>query len=184
MADGHLGVFDPAVVSVGDDEDVLTDVGEAAALRTDERDRVEAIRISPLHRLDEVGRVAADAHAEREVAGLSVVLELAEKDILEGVVVAERGHPGGVVVERQNAESLPKGVRGTLADIGHKVSCIRRTAAIAEDEDLRPLAVGIAEKIDDPRDLIERERRVDFALFGNVVLKPVIERLNRVIRGS
>ena len=90
----------------------------------------------PFDGLHDVRRVAADAQHEHEVARPGIILELADEDVFVGVVVAQRGDPTDVVVERQHAEALADLVAGAFAEVGGEVRGVGGAAAVAEDEDL------------------------------------------------
>ena len=154
---------------------MLGDVGQAAALRPDERHRRQPVVAGPAHRPHEVRGVAADAHAEGQVARPGVILELAEEHVLERVIVPQGRHPGGIVVQRQDAEPARRHVGGAFAEVGREMGGVGGAAAVAEDENLRPLIPGPAQQRDDARDLFERQRGVGLLLPVPILHQPASE---------
>ena len=154
MANRHVGVFDAAVVVGIDDNGVVGDFGELAAFGADECDRLHVVRVGPFKCFDEIGRIAAYAHAEDDVAGASEIGQLFREDLVVGVVVSERGDPGRIVVDGHAAEAAAEFVGGAFAEIGHEMGCVGCAAAIAEDENLAVFAPGFAKNFHQHRHAI------------------------------
>ena len=143
-----MRVLDTAIMGVGNDENMLGDLGERAFLGTDHGDGRQPVIPGPLHCLHEVGRVAADAHAERDVAGFGEIFELTQKDVFIRIIIAQRGHPGRIVVEREDANPTVRDIRRPLADVGDKMRCVRGAATVAEDEDPATLVARGSHQVD------------------------------------
>ena len=81
-------------------EDVLEiNLRHAPAPSSHQRDGAEAVLLCPFERLHTVRRVAAYAERQGEVAGLAIVLQLADENVLIGVVISQGSYPAHIVIE-------------------------------------------------------------------------------------
>ena len=124
------------MVRVGGNDDV--DVGEVfhgAAIVAGVGDGVHAEAAGALEGLDAVLRVARGGDGEQDVAGLAEGFDLALEDVVEVVVVADRGEDAGVRREGNGAESWA--VDGESRDeLGDQVLGVGGGAAVAADQQL------------------------------------------------
>jgi hypothetical protein len=174
MADGHVGVFDTAIVFGIDDDGLLGEVGEASAFGADEGNGVKLVLVGPFEGFDEVGRIAADAHGEEDIAGAREVHELFDEDLVVGVVVAEGGDPGGVVIDGHDAEAALQFVGGAFAHVGDEVGGAGSAAAVAEDKDLAIFAPGCAEGFNELGNGIGGNGIEGGFLLGYVMVDPIV----------
>jgi hypothetical protein len=173
VADAHVRVFDAAIMGVVDDEDVIGDFSHAATLRSNERNGAKAVFFGPLEGFDAVGGIAADAHAESDVTGLAVVLQLAEENVFIGIVIGQGGHPAHVVVEGEDAEAFVELVGGAFAKVSGEVRGVCRAAAIAEYEELAVFFVGRAEEFDELGHGVHGDGVVSGFLGADIIRNPL-----------
>lgn len=176
MADAHLRVLDAAIVRVIDDDALLGDLRHATAFRADERDGLQFVFLRPFQRLHAVRRVAADADAERDVAGLAVVLQLADEHVIVGIIIRQRHHPAHVVVEREDTKPFADFVRRTFAKVGREVGGVGRAAAVAENKNLPVILQRRAQLLDDLRHGVHGDRIVRGLLLFDVIRNPLLHR--------
>ena len=96
---------------------------------------MDAERARALEGLDAVLRVARGGDGEQYVAGLAESFDLALEDVVEVIVVADRGEDAGVRREGNRAES--RAVDGEACnELGDQVLSVGSGASIAADEQL------------------------------------------------
>ena len=103
-----------------------------------------------------------------------MVHQLADKDVLVGVIVAQRGHPTRVVVERKDTKSLADFVRRAFAKVSGEVGGVGRAAAVAENKNLPVLLECLPDFFDELRDRVHRDGIVRGLLSVQIVSDPLL----------
>src|SRR5687768_8939482 len=99
MANTHLSVLNTAVMFGVDRDNLLRELGKFAAFGSNKGDRVHPVIDCPVNRFDKVRRAAANAEGHDDVAGTGEVLQLANVNILVGIIVSEGGDPTDVAIQ-------------------------------------------------------------------------------------
>ncbi len=100
-----------------------------------------------------VGRIAAAADADHQVARLDEIAQLFGHGNVVPFVVAP-GHQRRDVVDQGNgAEAMPAGNVGAFVEVAGEVAGNRAAAAVAADVDARAALPGVEEQVDGGSDL-------------------------------
>ena len=148
VAHGHVGIFDPAHVGVGNMEMELSEGAEFAAVAAGHGDGFAAHGVGCFDAAEDVGGVARTADGEEHVAGFGEVLELLGEDDVVADIVGVGRESGQVVVKAEDAELLVAAEAGTFQDIADEVGSGAGAASVAADEDGVAGFTGFGEKGD------------------------------------
>ena len=99
---------------------------------------------------------------------------MTDEDIFIGVIIAQRGHPAHVVIERKDSKTFAQLVGGTFAEIGGEVGCVGGAAAVAKNKNLPVFLERLPELFDQFRDRINRNGFVRRLLRFQIIGDPLI----------
>src|SRR5665213_3899305 len=109
-------------------------IGDVATFAANQHDRLQPVRVGPLNRFDNIGRVAADGQGENQIPLLAVILQLPHENVFVRVIVSDGAYPTDIVIKRKAAKAPSEFVRRTFPKVGDEMGGIGRAAAVAEDK--------------------------------------------------
>lgn len=142
-----MTVLNRAVVMAGKMYRYLREFMDPAALKAAEGYSFPAVGVGPLHRLDDIGGVAAGGNGQEDILGPELVFQGFGENAVERQVVTDGGQPGHIVGEADNTQ--PAAARGhrPLAEIAGHVRSGGGAASIADDVDRSAIAPSRMEYI-------------------------------------
>jgi len=173
VADVHVCVLNTAEVSVVDQNAVLGKFGKSPAAVRSQADGLQVVIVGPLKRLDDVGAVAADAHAQQQIPRCSEVDQLLDEHIVVAHIVAQRGQVRRVVVEAQDTKAPGPAEARAFAEVHGEVARVGGAAAVAACEERPAVLASFAQQIYQGGYAVDVDRIDDALVFGEITLDPI-----------
>ena len=155
MGEDEMALLHPGCLRYRDDESMVDKTRDLAAIPATEADRDGPDLASGMDGSNDVRRPAAGAEAQNGVAGCHQSHDLTTEDLVERVVVSDRGDQPGIRRERNAADrrSIAPVVREQL---GREMLRRKGAAAVAAREDAPAISQHINQH---PRDALELTER-------------------------